>query len=81
MNSNNHSPQYIELMDAIVSYKKEMFDWWDSLQRTRVGEWTLLLTLACWGVPDMHCRISYRSRIFYRKIYRNSRKKQLYNKN
>ena len=23
MNSNKHSPQYIELMDAIVSYKTE----------------------------------------------------------
>ncbi|WP_262857433.1 hypothetical protein [Morganella morganii] len=54
MNSNKHSPQYIELMNAIVSYKKEMFDWWDSLQKTRVGEWTLLLTLACWGVPGEH---------------------------
>lgn len=43
MNSNNHSPQYIELMDAIVSYKKEMFDWWDSLQKTKVEEWTFLL--------------------------------------
>ncbi|MEY1424451.1 hypothetical protein AB7038_11620 [Morganella morganii] len=57
MNSNKHSPQYIELMDAIVLYKKEMFDWWDSLQKTRVGEWTLLLTLACWGVPDVHFRL------------------------
>ncbi|WP_250326048.1 hypothetical protein [Morganella morganii] len=58
MNSNKHSPQYIELMNAIVLYKKEMFDWWNSLQKTRVGEWAFLLTLACWGVPDIRFRLA-----------------------
>ncbi len=84
MNSNKHSPQYIELMNAIVLYKKEMFDWWDSLQKTRVGEWAFFINtglLGCPRHPFPACRISYRGRIFHGKVCRNSRKKQLYNKN
>ncbi|MBI6189597.1 hypothetical protein JEP98_10555 [Providencia rettgeri] len=58
MNSDNHSPDFIFLAEKIDDYEKAMIKWWDSLQKTRIAEWTFLLTLACWGVSNPHFKVA-----------------------
>ncbi|HHR6136543.1 TPA: hypothetical protein ACS72F_000383 [Providencia alcalifaciens] len=57
MINEKHSPQFKTLMSQINSHKRSMFKWWLSIQKSTTGEWTLLLTLACWGVPNHHFRL------------------------
>ncbi|WP_043892706.1 hypothetical protein [Providencia sneebia] len=52
MHRTNSSPQFPQLKNEISDYKESMFEWWDSIDESKIGEWTFLLCLACWGVSD-----------------------------
>ncbi len=55
-----YSTNFMSLKKDIDAHEKSMYKWWDALQKTRIAEWVLLLTLACWGVPDtaLHFKVT-----------------------
>ncbi|MDD9338582.1 MAG: hypothetical protein PV362_02745 [Providencia heimbachae] len=58
MIAEQNSPQFLSLENEINSYGKEMEEWWDSLKSSDIGEWTFLLSLACWGVTNIHFQLA-----------------------
>lgn len=56
----HHSPDFTTLKIDINAHEESMYKWWDALQKTRIAEWVLLLTLACWGVPEteLHFKVT-----------------------
>ncbi|MDC6118806.1 hypothetical protein PJX95_12150 [Serratia rubidaea] len=48
MNSRN----YQAIKKDIRLYANDMNQWWKSLQKESVAEWTLLTTFGCWGIPN-----------------------------
>ncbi len=54
----HYSPDFTTLKKDIDAHEKSMYEWWDALQEPYIAEWFFLLTLACWGVPNLNFQVA-----------------------
>ncbi|MBC8947170.1 hypothetical protein [Xenorhabdus indica] len=51
------SPAFSEIKREIRKYARNMNKWWGKLQHYTIAEWSLLIGIGCWGVPNKVAQI------------------------
>ncbi|WP_446469791.1 hypothetical protein [Xenorhabdus stockiae] len=57
MKHDQRSPAFSEIKKEIRKYAKHMNKWWGNLQHYSIAEWSLIVGIGCWGIPNKNVQM------------------------